>query len=164
MGRKPKVEKEVLPTMTKEELYVYLKDNHKFFTITEMAEETAYSMQQIKTACDNYGLVPITMGERVRSYIECNQHLTLRQQAEKLDMKMDSLKYHYKQLGYDHTKAGKGEKINPADKDVRMRTHRAIRDLSTYPVEYLLGPIARKYMNQEDPMEIINRARLLAFS
>lgn len=158
MGRKPKVEKEVLPTMTKEELYAYLKDNHRLFTTTEMAEATAFSAQQIKTACDNCGFKPITMGERVKEYIENNQHLSLEEQAEKLDMRVDSLRHHYRVHGYDVKKAGKGVRRTPSN-NVRVIASRSIRELGTLSLDAYLGPIARKYALIEDPMETINRAR-----
>lgn len=158
MGRKPKVEREILPTMTKEELYVYLRDNHRFFTITEMSQFTAFTNQQIKTACDNCGYVPITIGERVKEYIECNQHLTLKQQAEKLEMRVDSLRYYYNLYGYDVRKAGKGIRLKPAN-NVRVIKDKSIKNLEDLPIDAYLGPIARKYALTEDPMETINRAR-----
>ena len=67
MARKPKVVKEmVLPTMTREELYNYIRDNHRLFTMPEMAEATGFSYQQIKKMCDSNGFEPITLAERVK--------------------------------------------------------------------------------------------------
>lgn len=163
MARKSKADKEViLPTMTRPELFDYIRDNHKLFTMAEMAENTGFSYQQIKVACEKEGYEAITLQGRVKEYIEHNMHLTLDEQATRLELSVESLKYHYKQLSYDHKMAGRGQRLNP-DKTVREKAQRIIRELGSLPIEMLLGPIARKYSMEEQPLDTINkvRARLL---
>lgn len=156
MGRKPKENQLVI--IPREELVQYLVDNHRIFTIAELAENTGYTYSQTKVACDNAGLVPITTGERVKEYIQCNMHLTLDVQAEKLEIKVDSLRYYYKQLGFDTKQAGKGRRMLPTTVAARNAS-KEIKSIGTIPIEMMLGPIARQYNVEVPSIEIINQAR-----
>lgn len=157
MGRKPK--EELFPAISREELPQYLRENHRLYTLSEMSEITGYSYSQIKVACDNEGLIVITLAERVKEYIECNMHLTLQQQADRLDMKVEGLRYYYKQFGYDVRVAGTGTKIIPSSRSAKETAVRAIREFGTLPVELALGPIARSYDIDANPLDVINSAR-----
>lgn len=158
MGRKPIIERKVV--IPREELQQYLIDNHRLFTISEMAATSGYAYNQIKVACDNAGLRPISIGERVKEYLECNMHLTLQEQADRLEMKIDALKYYYKQFGFDLKKAGKGIRVIPSSRNNRERVSKIIRELGNMPLELALGPIAKKYNIDANPMDTINETRM----
>jgi hypothetical protein len=155
MGRKPNETNQTIP---REELSKYLREHHRLFTMAEMARDTGWGYQTVKTACENDGLKAVNLAERVKEYIECNMHLTLQQQCEKLDMKIDSLRYYYKQFGYDVRQAGKGTRLRQSP-IARKKNVEDIRDNGGLSLELALGPIAKKYYNVGDPIDIINTAR-----
>lgn len=64
-------------------------------TVSEMADETGCNNPLIKRICDDNGWKPMTISERMKEFIEANQHLTLDEQAEKAGMSINGLKHHY---------------------------------------------------------------------
>lgn len=83
----------------KERLTNFIEINHYFMTVTEMAEETGANFPLVKRICDSNGWKPITIAERMATFIESNKNLSLEDQADKLEISVTGLKHHYEKLG-----------------------------------------------------------------
>lgn len=160
MGRLTKQPETAL--MSREELLQYVIDNHMLFTMAEMAETSGYTVSQIWSVCKNNDLTAITLRERVHQFLLRNMHLKLDVQAEKLDMTVTNLRYHYKKLNIDPDLAGTGVRPESKTTERKIAVRRANYKAAGLQKERsYLGPIAQAYFEAEkDPIDIVNDAKL----
>ena len=125
----------------KYKLIEYIKINHWYMTLSEMATELNLAHSTIMYECDLLGIKPITVRERVIEFIKDNQDLTIEDIADRLGMSVSSMYPYLKDLGIKLKTRGQVEPQNAAlQEKIRTETKQApIVHLSDEAMDYLNG-------------------------